>query len=118
MPQSKQKLYQNVHYFMRYWYGRIILGLGGRATLAWLNGVTVKVRQVQCNASRRRAYWRLREQGLNYYEAKAKLDGTTPEIIRARSKRTKQAYRAKWGGFPEPNTRAWVRREIARTAWA
>src|SRR3990167_3847369 len=109
-----QRLYTQIYNSMWYNGKRMILGLKSMDS----RQIPRRILQAQNNASRRRRYQRLREQGLTSHEAHARMRGQSVERVRDENIIRLRAYRAKWGGGPNIGSQAWIRREIARTPWA
>lgn len=98
--QDWRRLRNAIHKTSQYWFARIILGLGGTEAHGFKDGMHPEEERAVWRTRWRRAYWRLRAEGLSSYEAKARLRGTTPEQERARMIGYKRRYRQRWGGDP------------------
>ena len=100
---------------MRYYAARVLMGLSAADAKAYCGGLSRRELTASANRSVRKRYAHLRASGLSHWE--------TQTIIRGRNDRENMKayltkYRAKWGGTPTPGSKAWLRREIARTPWA
>ena len=107
-------LYTNVSRMMIYWCGRIMFDMASVDALSLARGKHPATIRSERYHSRYRRYWRLRAQGLSYYEARAKLDGNTPEKTRQLNIEACRRYRDQWGGWVKPGTATYTRWLLAR----
>ncbi len=94
------KLWTAVRNTSAYWFHRLIVGLDADGSHAAVNGCTRVERQAMFRHARRKQYWRLKAQGLTYWEIRARIAGRPAAVVREQQMRIKRRMRARWGGDP------------------
>jgi hypothetical protein len=99
---------------MLYWFARLILETDWNGAMAYKSGMRAEEFRHVNRYNYNRRYWKLRESGLSSYEARAKMDGTTPAVIKMRSNRSNRRQAERLGGYPKVGTSAYNRWLVAR----
>ena len=114
MPRSDmQRLYQNTHKLMQYWFARIMLEMSSNDANAFKSGIHGSEFRAIRRHGRRMRYQKLRENHSSY-EVRAILDGTTASIVKHRSNTANRRQAERLGGYPKAGTQAYTRWLVAR----